>query len=391
MEQIKEFADRYLTQIQFIGPMDIVEIILISLMVYYLLIFIRNTRAWQLLKGVFVILVFLVIAEILQMDTILWIARTAFQFATIALIVVLQPELRKALEQLGQKNLIRSVIPFESSKPEEGLFSDRTIREIVKGCVEMSRAKTGALIVVRQLDSLAEYERTGIAVDGIVTSQLLINIFEKNTPLHDGAVIVQGNRVTYATCYLPLSDNMRLSKDLGTRHRAGVGISEVTDSMTVIVSEENGKISVAYEGTLSRGLTAEELDFGYRHSFFSDHPDVVVLRATVALTEDDPAGIREKMQDFMSRRKASQPLEFPSAGSTFKRPAGHFAGTLIDQCGLKGLTVGGAQVSEKHAGFVINRGGATFDDVTELMRQVQQRVYAETGVRLEPEIRIVEA
>ena len=260
MEQIKEFADRYLTQIQFIGPMDIVEIILISLMVYYLLIFIRNTRAWQLLKGVFVILVFLVIAEILQMDTILWIARTAFQFATIALIVVLQPELRKALEQLGQKNLIRSVIPFESSKPEEGLFSDRTIREIVKGCVEMSRAKTGALIVVRQLDSLAEYERTGIAVDGIVTSQLLINIFEKNTPLHDGAVIVQGNRVTYATCYLPLSDNMRLSKDLGTRHRAGVGISEVTDSMTVIVSEENGKISVAYEGTLSRGLTAEELE-----------------------------------------------------------------------------------------------------------------------------------
>ena len=122
----------------------------------------------------------------------------------------------------------------------------------------MSRAKTGALIVVRQLDSLAEYERTGI--DGIVTSQLLINIFEKNTPLHDGAVIVQGNRVTYATCYLPLSDNMRLSKDLGTRHRAGVGISEVTDSMTVIVSEENGKISVAYEGTLSRGLTAEELE-----------------------------------------------------------------------------------------------------------------------------------
>ena len=244
MEQIKEFADRYLTQIQFIGPMDIVEIILISLMVYYLLIFIRNTRAWQLLKGVFVILVFLVIAEILQMDTILWIARTAFQFATIALIVVLQPELRKALEQLGQKNLIRSVIPFESSKPEEGLFSDRTIREIVKGCVEMSRAKTGALIVV----------------DVVLTSQLLINIFEKNTPLHDGAVIVQGNRVTYATCYLPLSDNMRLSKDLGTRHRAGVGISEVTDSMTVIVSEENGKISVAYEGTLSRGLTAEELE-----------------------------------------------------------------------------------------------------------------------------------
>ena len=259
MEQIKEFADRYLTQIQFIGPMDIVEIILISLMVYYLLVFIRNTRAWQLLKGVFVILVFLVIAEILQMDTILWIARTAFQFATIALIVVLQPELRKALEQLGQKNLIRSVIPFESSKPEEGLFSDRTIREIVKGCVEMSRAKTGALIVVRQLDSLAEYERTGIAVDGIVTSQLLINIFEHNTPLHDGAVIVRNNRVTAATCYLPLSDNMDLNKNLGTRHRAGVGISEVTDSFTIIVSEETGNVSYASGGELHSAVTPSDL------------------------------------------------------------------------------------------------------------------------------------
>ena len=259
MEQIKEFADRYLTQIQFIGPMDIVEIILISLMVYYLLIFIRNTRAWQLLKGVFVILVFLMIAEILQMDTILWIARTAFQFATIALIVVLQPELRKALEQLGQKNLIRSVIPFESSKPEEGLFSDRTIREIVKGCVEMSRAKTGALIVVRQLDSLAEYERTGIAVDGIVTSQLLINIFEKNTPLHDGAVIIRENRVTSATCYLPLSDSVEIGKEMGTRHRAAVGISEVSDSITVIVSEETGGISIARDGKIIRHLDPQRL------------------------------------------------------------------------------------------------------------------------------------
>ena len=124
----------------------------------------------------------------------------------------------------------------------------------------MGKVKTGALIVVKQKDPLGEYERTGIEVDGIVTSQLLINIFEHNTPLHDGAVIVRGDRVTYATCYLPLSDNMELSKDLGTRHRAGVGISEVTDSMTVIVSEETGKISVAYGGKLSRGLSGEELE-----------------------------------------------------------------------------------------------------------------------------------
>lgn len=230
-------------------------------MVYYVMVFIKNTRAWLLLKGVFVILVFLVIAKILKMDTILWIAKTVFQFAAIALIIVLQPELRKALEQLGQKDILRSVLPFETSKAaEDGLFSDRTIREIVKGCTEMAKVKTGALIVVGQKDPLSEYERTGIEVDGIVTSQLLINIFEKNTPLHDGAIVVKGDRVTYATCYLPLSDNMHLSKDLGTRHRAGVGISEVSDSMTVIVSEENGKISVAYKGSLSRGLSPQELE-----------------------------------------------------------------------------------------------------------------------------------
>ena len=260
MEQIRSFADKYLAHVPSLKVTDIVEIIIISFLVYHIMVWIKNTKAWALFKGVVFIMVFIVIAALFEMNTILWIAKNVVMYGVVALVVILQPELRKALEQLGQKNLIRSVIPFESSKPEEGLFSDRTIREIVKGCVEMSRAKTGALIVVRQLDSLAEYERTGIAVDGIVTSQLLINIFEKNTPLHDGAVIVQGNRVTYATCYLPLSDNMRLSKDLGTRHRAGVGISEVTDSMTVIVSEENGKISVAYEGTLSRGLTAEELE-----------------------------------------------------------------------------------------------------------------------------------
>ena len=228
MDQIREFASRYLNYFQFISVMDVVEIIIISVMMYYVMVFIRNTRAWALLKGVFLIMAFLLIAELLKMDTILWIARSVFSLAVIALIVVLQPELRKALEELGNKNLIDTLIPFEINKREEGLFSDRTIREITKGCVEMGKVKTGALIVVKQKDSLVEYERTGIEVDGLVTSQLLINIFEKNTPLHDGAVIVRGDRVSYATCYLPLSDNMELSKELGTRHRAGIGISEVT-------------------------------------------------------------------------------------------------------------------------------------------------------------------
>ncbi|MEG1987729.1 MAG: UDP-N-acetylmuramate dehydrogenase [Oscillibacter sp.] len=136
-------------------------------------------------------------------------------------------------------------------------------------------------------------------------------------------------------------------------------------------------------------LPGEAMDFGYRRSVCSDHPHWVVLRATLRLTPGDPGEIRGKMEELMARRRASQPLEWPSAGSTFKRPAGHFAGTLIDQCGLKGLTIGGAQVSEKHAGFVINRGGATFAEVTAIIQAVQDRVERETGIHLEPEVKIL--
>ena len=151
------------------------------------------------------------------------------------------------------------------------------------------------------------------------------------------------------------------------------------------------RASVLFPEEGVRELTGEELDFGYRHSLLTDHPEAVVLSAVFRLQPGDPEAIRAGMRDLMARRKASQPLDLPSAGSTFKRPAGYYAGTLIDQCGLKGLTVGGAQVSEKHAGFVVNRGGATFADVTELIRQIQERVFAETGVRLEPEVRIISA
>lgn len=238
---------------------DVFEILIIAFVLYYILVWMKTTRAWQLMKGLIVICVFLLIASITKMNTILWMARNVLSFAVIALIVVLQPELRSALEHLGKKNILASVLPFENKKHTEELFSEKTINEITKACAEMAKVKTGALIVIEQKVSLRDYERTGIDVDGIVTSQLLINIFEHNTPLHDGAVIVRGNRITSATCYLPLSDNLVLSKELGTRHRAGVGISEVTDSVTVIVSEENGFISVAYEGELTRDLSPEEL------------------------------------------------------------------------------------------------------------------------------------
>lgn len=262
MQQINTFIDKYLATVHIPKTLvwtDIVEIIIISFLVYQILAWIRNTRTWALLRGVIVILGFLMVAAIFNMTTIIWIAGKIFSVAAIAIVVILQPELRRALEQLGQKNIFSSLLPFETTKAPEGRFSDKTRNEIIKACYEMGKVRTGALIVIEQNTPLAEYERTGIEVDGIVTSQLLINIFEHNTPLHDGAVIVRGNRITSATCYLPLSDNMSLDKNLGTRHRAGVGISEVTDAVTVIVSEETGKISVAYKGGLERNLDAESL------------------------------------------------------------------------------------------------------------------------------------
>ena len=238
---------------------DVAEILIIAVLLYYTLVWMKTTRAWILLKGLIVILAFLLLAYFFRMTTILWMAQNVLGFAVTALIVVLQPELRKALEELGKKNIISSVLPFDNSHRVNEEFSAKTINEITKACVEMGKVRTGALIVIEQKVSLRDYERTGIDVDGIVTSQLLINIFEHNTPLHDGAVIIQGNRVVSATCYLPLSDNLGLSKELGTRHRAGVGISEITDSLTIIVSEETGKISVAYEGELERNLDADSL------------------------------------------------------------------------------------------------------------------------------------
>ncbi|MDE6064550.1 MAG: diadenylate cyclase CdaA, partial [Lachnospiraceae bacterium] len=214
---------------------SMIEILIISFLIYHILIWIKNTRAWALLKGLAFILIFWLVAAYFHMNTILWLGSNILGYVVTALIIVMQPELRKALEELGNKEIISNVLPFSGTKRAEGAFSDRTINEIAKACVEMGKVKTGALIVIECKSPLGDFERTGIDVDGLVTSQLLINIFEHNTPLHDGAVIVRGNRVASATCYLPLSDNLNLDKNLGTRHRAGLGISEVTDAVTVIV------------------------------------------------------------------------------------------------------------------------------------------------------------
>lgn len=237
---------------------NIIEIIIIAFLVYEILFWIKNTRAWTLLRGLAVIGAFCMMAAIFHLDTILWILGKTATIAVMALIIIFQPELRKALEQLGSKKLFSDIFSFDDGK-EDQAFNERTANEIVRATFEMAKVKTGALMVIERSVSLKEIERTGIEINGLVSSQLLINIFEHNTPLHDGAVVIRGNRVTAATCYLPLSDNMMISKELGTRHRAAVGISEVTDSLTIVVSEETGRVSLVEGGSLRRISDAEGL------------------------------------------------------------------------------------------------------------------------------------
>ena len=259
-QRMFDFISKYLTVFRLprVGVLDVLEIIILAFLLYQVMKWMKNTRAWAVVKGLAVILVFMAIAEILDMTTIIWIGKSLFTLGAVAIIVALQPEIRRLIEDLGKNNLLTTLILL-GDKQNEGRFTDKTLNEIISASFEMGRAKTGALIVIEGDSPLEEYERTGITVDGLVSSQLLVNIFEHNTPLHDGAVIIRGNRVQSATCYLPLSDNRSLSKELGTRHRAGVGISEVTDALVIIVSEETGKVSGAQNGELFRCLDVIDL------------------------------------------------------------------------------------------------------------------------------------
>ena len=258
MADLMEKVSSWLSLLPRISLGNLLEIVIISFLVYEILVWIKNTRAWTLLKSLVVILVFVVFAAVLHLTTILWIMENATTIAVTALLVVFQPELRKALEQLGSRNFLAGILSFDDGKEKQS-FNEKTINELVRATFEMARVKTGALMVIERGFSLKEIERTGIEINGLVTSQLLINIFEHNTPLHDGAVVIRGNRITAATCYLPLSDSMSISKDLGTRHRAAVGVSEVTDSITIVVSEETGRVTVAEEGILTRVEDADGL------------------------------------------------------------------------------------------------------------------------------------
>lgn len=253
---IKSYFDWF--YIPSISWQDILDIIIIAYIIYHILAWIKQSRAWTLLRGLVLVAFFIGLAAIFRLNTILWLAKNMINVGIIAVIILFQPELRHALDELGRKKVLKHIFTFDD-KSEEQRVNDKTIFELVKTSVELSKDKTGALIVLEHDTPLGEYEQTGISIDALVTEQLLVNIFEKNTPLHDGAVIIRDNRVVAATCYLPLTERSDVNKKLGTRHRAGLGISEVSDSMTIIISEETGSISVAYMGALYKDLDEDSL------------------------------------------------------------------------------------------------------------------------------------
>ena len=255
---LKEFVSEswYFPQIRVV---DAVEILIITFLFYQIILWIKNTKAWMLLRGILVVALFILVAAVFKMYTILWIAQNSLPVMATAVVIIFQPELRRALEKLGEKQFVPNMVALDKRGKDNVRFSQKTIDGIVEASFAMGAVKTGALIVVEQAIMLTEYESTGIALDCIVSPQVLINIFEHNTPLHDGAIIVRGDRIVSATCYLPLSDNMGISQALGTRHRAAVGMSEVSDALIVTVSEETGYVSVAMGGQLVRNVTPEYL------------------------------------------------------------------------------------------------------------------------------------
>lgn len=257
---ITRFLDGYFSgglYLPDIRIVDIVEIVIIAFLVYQIILWIKNTKAWMLLKGILVLALFILMAAIFKMYTILWIAKNTLPVMATAAVIIFQPELRRALEKLGERQFLSSVMPID--RKENARFSEETVDGIVEAAFAMGAVKTGALIVVEQAIKLTEYEVTGIRLDCLVSPQVLINIFEHNTPLHDGAIIVRGDRIVSATCYLPLSDNTGISKELGTRHRAAIGMSEVSDALVIVVSEETGYVSVTLGGQLVRNVTPEYL------------------------------------------------------------------------------------------------------------------------------------
>lgn len=246
----------------------VIELLIMSYVIYKILMWIKNTRAWILIRGVLVIGIFIIIAVLCEFDVILYIVRHLSYIAVFGMIIIFQDDIRAGLEHLGRQRVFSKLIPDINKFTKK--TSKESIQEIVEASFAMGSVRTGALMVLEQEYTLEEYERTGIDINGDVSRQLLINIFEKNTPLHDGAVLIVGDVIKSATCYLPLSHNNNISKALGTRHRAALGMSEISDAIIVVVSEETGNVSICKSGEIQvmkdeREMTKELLDIIYGH------------------------------------------------------------------------------------------------------------------------------
>ena len=244
--------------------LNIIDILLVWLVIYNILTLIRGTKAVQLLKGIFVIVIIRIITVYLGLTTLAWMTQQVIEFGFLAIIIIFQPELRRALEQLGRGKL------FARSNLQEEEEQARLISAMSKSVSYMAKRRIGALISIERETGLNDYIETGIPMFSEISSELIINIFIPNTPLHDGAVIVQKNKIAAAACYLPLSESPFISKELGTRHRAAIGISEVTDAVTVIVSEETGAISLTINGDLHRDLSIEEFESRLQRVWFGE-------------------------------------------------------------------------------------------------------------------------
>lgn len=236
-----------------ISAKDIVDILIVSYVIYKLILLVRGTRAIQLMKGILVVVITWAVSIWFQLSTLQWMMNQTFTFGVLGVIIIFQPELRRALEQLGRGKL------FSRSSSEEDQDVNKRISEVIRAANYLAKRKIGALIVFEKETGLTDYVESGIAIESKISAELLINIFIPNTPLHDGAVIFRQGQLMAAGCYLPLSENPFISKELGTRHRAAIGMSEVSDAMCVIISEETGQISLTMNGHIVRDIKEESL------------------------------------------------------------------------------------------------------------------------------------
>jgi TIGR00159 family protein len=232
---------------------DIIDVGIVSFIIYKMMQIVRGTRAVQLLKGIFVLVATWGVSTWFNLYTLKWLMNQMFTFGIVTVLILFQPELRRALEQLGRGNLF-----LRSNALEKNALSEQ-IDEVIRAVQHMAKRKIGALIVFERQTGVSELMESGIPLESRITSELLINIFTPNTPLHDGAVIVRGSQIMAAGCYLPLSENPFISKELGTRHRAAIGVSEVSDALSVVVSEETGQVSLALNGMIVRDINEESL------------------------------------------------------------------------------------------------------------------------------------